>query len=306
MLALYVMFFFNSMLHPTRSHPQMILLFFIIPPLHRWYEWVDRYSLDREVVNVAYHFHHIHLTHEIRVKDLRNHTEHETRAISVAALMIAIKVRYPRMYEVVEEETIACTMVRELCSDAIDEPGLLRLGHYMINTSLVGRLHDVPTMLQFAVILCKLHPVLNVQPSLLDYLFSVTRFQVENALMLYGWFHPHKPSTVAFAALARQLDENSYEYEKYIEEICPIIGADEREVVNIIFVLENNIPELPRSEEFEAILASSLAARRAERGRSFDDDNDDDDDDDNNDYYYYAYEDDDTHRPESPSCVDGV
>ena len=32
--------------------------------------------------------------------------------------------------------------------------------------------------------------------------------------------------------------------------------------------------------------------------------------DDDNDYYYYATadddEDDDTHRPESPSCVDGV
>ena len=72
---------------------------------------------------------------------------------------------------------------------------------------------------------------------------------------------------------------NSYEYEKYIEDICPIIGADEREVVNIIFVLENNIPELPRSEEFEAILASSLAARQAERVHT-----DDDDDDDDNDY----------------------
>jgi len=235
-----------------------------------WYEWVDRYSLDREVVNVAYHFHHIHLTHEIRVQDVRNHTEHNIRAISVAALMIAIKVRYPRMDEVVEEETIASTMVRELCGDAIDEPGLLRLGQYMIETSLVGRLRDVPTMLQFAVILCKLHPVLNVQPSLLDYLFSVTRFQVENALLLDGWFLPYKPSTVAFAALVRQLDVNSYEYEKYIEEICPIIGADEREVNCVIRVLQNHIRELPRSEEFEAILASSLVARRAERGHTDD------------------------------------
>jgi len=174
------------------------------------------------------------------------------------------------MDEVVEEETIASTMVRELCGDAIDEPGLLRLGQYMIETSLVGRLRDVPTMLQFAVILCKLHPVLNVQPSLLDYLFSVTRFQVENALLLDGWFLPYKPSTVAFAALVRQLDVNSYEYEKYIEEICPIIGADEREVNCVIRVLQNHIRELPRSEEFEAILASSLVARRAERGHTDD------------------------------------
>ncbi len=96
----------------------------------------------------------------------------------------------------------------------------------------------------------------------------------------------YKPSVVGFAALVRLLDEDGYEYERLIKDLAPIIESDEREVVLAICELEINVPNIPRSEEFETIMAASLAARRhAESIR----------------HVAVTH-----HRTESPSCVDGV
>ena len=226
-----------------------------IPPFHSWYKWVDKYSLDREVVHVAYHFHHIHLTHVLQVRGW-DFTELQVHLISVTSLLIAIKVRYPQMYELVNEESIASTLVRELCSNFTDVPGLLRLEKEMTETSLVGHLHKVTTMHQFALLFCKLHPVMDARPSLFDYLFSVARIQVENALTDPDLMSRYDPSLIAFAALVRQLDVESVVYERFIREVCPLIGFSEAEVFEAISDLQNCVHHLPRSEEFEAILAA--------------------------------------------------
>ena len=237
-------------------------------------------------MNLAYHFNHIHLAHVNESRGMEALSEHEVHIIAIASLMIAIKLKHPQMHQAANEQFLANALICELGDDSTDVSALHRMENDMLASSLEGRLHDVTTMHQFAFLFCKLHPVLDVRPSLLDYLFSVTRYQAESAFLHPTIMRHYKPSVIAFAALVRLLDEDGYEYERLIEDLVPIIESDERHVVSAIFELENNVPNIPRSEEFEAIMAASLAARRhAESIR----------------HIAITH-----HRPESPSCVGGV
>lgn len=71
-------------------------------------------------------------------------------SISTASLFIAIKDKYPRMNEVVEEESIAYTLVRDLGGNAADVPALYGMEREMLSSSLVRRLHDITTIHHFA------------------------------------------------------------------------------------------------------------------------------------------------------------
>ncbi len=114
----------------------------------------------------------------------------------------------------------------------------------------------------------------------------MTRFQAESAFLHPTIMRHCKPSVIAFAALVRLLHKDGYEYERLINDLAPIIESDEREVVLANFELENNVPNIPRSEEFEAIMDASLAARRHAESIN---------------HVTVTH-----HRPESPSCVGGV
>ncbi|KAL7426426.1 hypothetical protein ACHAXH_000331 [Discostella pseudostelligera] len=257
----------------------------------RWYEWVDRCKkVDRDVVNIAYHYRHLHLANEVERRGIPSQAQ--VRLISISSLLLAMKVMRHRMNWAVNEQRLVHTLVRDLGDDTTDVSGVYRMEREM-HASLGELVYNVTSVRQFASIICQLHPVICNRPDLLDYVFSVTCFQAEKAFLHPVLMTSYKPSTIVFAALLRFLDEDGVVYNQMMGTLEPII-ADEREVVEAIFALENCIPDedIPRSEESEAIIAAYCDEAEAAVHQAMA-------------AYLAAYDPADS-RPESPCCVDGV
>jgi len=243
-------------------------------------------------VNIAFHYRHLHLDNELEKRCGVHPSQAQVQLISITSLLLAMKVICHRTNGAVDEQSLVHALVRDLGDDTTDVSGVYLMEREM-HASLGELLHNVTSVRQFASIICQLHPVMDIRPNLLDYLFSVTRFQAENAFVHPGLMTSYKPSTIVFAALLRLVDEDGEEYNQLMEDLEPII-APEREVVEAMFALENCIPDedVPRSEEFEATMAAyreeaEAAARHADMAA-----------------YLAAHQ--TASRPESPCCVDGV
>lgn len=244
-------------------------------------------------MNIAFHYRHLHLDNELEKRCGVHPSQAQVQLISITSLLLAMKVICHRTNGAVDEQSLVHALVRDLGDDTTDVSGVYLMEREM-HTSLGELLHNVTSVRQFASIICQLHPVMDIRPNLLDYLFSVTRFQAENAFVHPGLMTSYKPSTIVFAALLRLVDEDGEEYNQLMEDLEPII-APEREVVEAMFALENCIPDedIPRSEEFEAVMAAyreeaEAAARQADMAA------------------YLAAHQAQASRPESPCCVDGV
>lgn len=106
-----------------------------------------------------------------------------------------------------------------------------------------------------------LHPVIDIQASLLNYFHSATCFQVENAFLHANLMWKYKPSEIAIAAILRivyKVEEDKCD--RLLEKLSPVIGSDEREVHMAMCEFHNAVPNFSRSEEFEAVMTASIAA----------------------------------------------
>eukprot|EP00571_Detonula_confervacea_P015344 CAMPEP_0172300834 /NCGR_PEP_ID=MMETSP1058-20130122/2843_1 /TAXON_ID=83371 /ORGANISM="Detonula confervacea, Strain CCMP 353" /LENGTH=284 /DNA_ID=CAMNT_0013010749 /DNA_START=93 /DNA_END=947 /DNA_ORIENTATION=- len=206
----------------------------------RWYEVVDRLGFDREVVAMALGY----FDRYMQIGDAL--PRNKLHVVLITSIFLAIKTKGDSL-----SEGSAASLVKALGTLSpvpVDTRTVLDMEEEMINT-LDWRL-NAPTMHQFAASYSELHPLRRQDIETLDYLYEVTRFQVEQALFHKQLMINYKPSVLAYAAMLRAEEQLDYtvltlEIRDQFLSLQPILNFDPSHVGEAMFALENAIPQVP-------------------------------------------------------------
>ena len=113
-----------------------------------------------------------------------------------------------------------------------------------------------PTMHQFAIGYSQMHPLGRRSVNLTDYLYEITRYQMELSIFFPQLMMNYQPSVLAFAAMLRAEEEVdprilTAKMRENFFSLQTILGMDPCHVNEARSALENLIPQVPNVAEFE-------------------------------------------------------
>jgi hypothetical protein len=162
--------------------------------LHRYYEFIDHYNFDREVVGVAINYFDRYISSQKSCEDV--HTKDKYQIIAVTSLFLAIKLH--SMSEDCLVESRSRALARLLYGHA--NPKEIYEMEMNILLLLDWRMNP-PTLHQFALNFSQLHPLGDCCSTTTSYLYEATRYQVELAIFIPALLAKFKSSVIAYAAL---------------------------------------------------------------------------------------------------------
>lgn len=162
--------------------------------LCRYYEFIDHYNFDREVVGVAVNYFDRYISSQKSCEDV--HTKDKYQIIAVTSLFLAIKLH--SMSEDCLVESRARALTRLLYGNV--NPKEIYEMEIEILLLLDWRMNP-PTLHQFALNFSQLHPLGDCCSTTTSYLYEATRYQVELAIFIPALLAKFKPSVIAYAAL---------------------------------------------------------------------------------------------------------
>lgn len=216
-----------------------------------FYEFVDHYNFDRELVSVALNCYGRYMD----IVDQRSEdtaiTPSTLQRIAITSIFIVIKIH----------------CLGEECSPNARVRALSRLvyGHFEAREILdteKDMLHELnwllhpPTMHTFALSFGRLHPLGANDENLTNYLSEMTRYQMELAVFYPELLMNYKPSVLAFAGMLRaeeELDSRVLPKEMRDEfsSFLPAFNMNPSHVLEAKAALENLIPQIPNVAQYE-------------------------------------------------------
>jgi len=230
-----------------------------------WYQITDHYNFDREVVYVALNY-FIRYSRVLMEQSNDSITTDMQKKIAIASLYVAIKVHSTGEEDVVDARTRALSRLLFGYSEPRD---ILDMEKDMLQ-ALDWRLNP-PTMHQFAYSYSQLHPLCKTDTQLTDYLFEMTRYQVELAIFYPELMMNYKSSVIAYAAMLRVEEVfndrvlPSELREKFLS-LQSTLNADPSHVQEAMFAIETLIPNLPDYEEYMRMLLPNRGDRDGTNG----------------------------------------
>jgi len=174
---------------------------------YRYYEFIDHYNFDRELVGVALSYFDRYISNHASNEDV--HTKDKFQIVAVTCLYLAIKIHSISEACLVESRSRALS---RLLYGHVDPRTIYQMEMNVLQTLDWGL--NPPTMHQFALNFSKLHPLGDVNSGLASYLYEATRYQVELAVFIPELLERFKPSVVVCAAMENVLEKIAIENPK--------------------------------------------------------------------------------------------
>lgn len=163
----------------------------------RYYEFVDNYNFDREVVGIALNY----LDRYISKRSIGLARE-MYQLIATSSLSIAIKV-----HSVCDDGTASRTKaLRRLCCGHFADKAILATMEQDILETLEWFVNP-PTLHGIALAFSQVHPLRLVSAQDNLYVYEAARFQCELAVFLPNLLLKYRPSEIAFAAMQNAMEK---------------------------------------------------------------------------------------------------
>ena len=223
--------------------------------LLRYYEFIDHYNFDREVVSVAISYFDRFMAISADSFDAE-HAMDMYQKVAVTALFLACKLYATTSCEVENVLEARSRALSKLLYGTVDPQDLLKMELDMLRAF---EWHvNPPTMHQFAFLFFKLHPLRDTCPLSGSYLYEATRYQVELAVFVPELLARFKPSVVVCAAMNNALEkicaDNPYvistEMKQSFETMCAQQQINPLAVAQCQLVLKRLYPQLPTLDYF--------------------------------------------------------
>ena len=229
--------------------------------------------LDREIAFVAYYCFLDRFLYYSTVLL----TGHDVRVASATALFLAIKVKVGDSIpqQDIDETRILNTVVELMAHGHFTVDEVMAMEKRMLEV-LEWKLNG-PTMHQFVRLFSELHPLRLTDVEAMDYIYEVTRHQVELVLLRPQLLMTFKPSVIALACMLRaeeaignnsHFDFDERDFWKSLQEkvngdfeLSFNGGFDACHVHECQCALEHAIPTIPTREQFQARRQAAQARR---------------------------------------------
>lgn len=206
----------------------------------RFYELVDHYGFDREVVGIALNYFDRYLSKQ---SPENGFTRERYQLIAMSSLFLAIKV-----HGVAEEEPSSRhRALSRLC-----------YGHFAAETILATE-RDIlvtlnwfvnpPTFHQIALAFSQVHPLRQTSPSNNSYIYEAARFQCELAVFIPDLLQKYKPSEIVFAAMLNAMENvdpailTKQMQNQFLSVVnIPEIGLNESKVADVKAYMKRAFP----------------------------------------------------------------
>ncbi len=199
--------------------------------LIRYYEFVDYFNFDREVVGVAMNYfdRYISISSQGSCEDVHNLNTYQT--VAATALFLAIKL-HATSCEICEEDNNSLRS-RALSKILYGSPAPQDIVDMEINMleSLEWYVNP-PTLHDFALMFSKLHPISDVCNESGSYLYEATRYQVELAIFMPEILVNFKSSVIVYAALKNAEEKIYAENPLILKEDGRLSSLDAPELVD--------------------------------------------------------------------------
>ena len=175
-------------------------------------------------------------------------TPEKIHRLAVTSLFLAIKIHSTSEEDLVEARARALS---RLAYGHFEGREVLDMEEDLLQT-LDWRLNP-PTMHQFAMRYSQLHPLGRSDTRSTNYLYEITRYQVELAVLFPELIMNYKPSVLAYAAMLRAEDELNprvltIEMREKFLSLQPILDMEPSQVEEAKAALEVLIPQVPDIE----------------------------------------------------------
>lgn len=162
--------------------------------LRRYYEFVDHYNFDREVVGVAISYFDRYISSQKSCEDV--HTKDKYQVIAVTTLFLAIKLHSISEDCLIRNRSLA---MARLLYGHVDPQEIYEMEMDILE-QLDWRLNP-PTLHMFALNFSQLHPLGDCCSTTTSYLYEATRYQVELAIFIPALLERFTSSVIVYAAL---------------------------------------------------------------------------------------------------------
>ena len=173
----------------------------------RYYEFIDHYNFDREVVGVAMNYFDRYISSETSCKDANNILA-TYQTVAATALFLAIKLHATSSAICAEENNSLRNRALSKILNGTSQPQNI-LDMEMNMLCVLDWNVNPPTLHSFAFMLCKLHPLSDICAESGVYLYESTRYQVELAILVPELLVNFKSSTIVYAAM-KNAEEKIY------------------------------------------------------------------------------------------------
>mmetsp|Transcript_26673 Transcript_26673/g.45402 ORF Transcript_26673/g.45402 Transcript_26673/m.45402 type:complete len:306 (+) Transcript_26673:137-1054(+) len=219
-----------------------------------YYEFIDHYNFDREVVGVAFSYFDRYISIQKSCKE-DVHTKDKYQLIAVTSLFVAIKLHSMSEDHLVQSRPHA---LARLLYGHVDPQEIYEM-EMAILQQLDWRLNP-PTLHMFALNFSQLHPLGDCCSTTTSYLYEATRYQVELAIFIPELLANFKTSVISYAALKNTEEKIASEnphiltadmkqsFETLLKD--PSIALDPTAVSQCQLSLKRLCPQLPSLEYF--------------------------------------------------------
>jgi hypothetical protein len=234
----------------------------------RYYEFIDHFNFDREVVGVAINYVD-HYT-SINADSLDDDTY---QTLAATALFLAIKL-HATSCEVDNLHKVRKQALSKIIYGLANpkkiyemEMSILRCLDWCVNP---------PTLHQFAFMFYKFHPLRDTCSELGSYIYEATRYQVELAIFMPELLANFKPSVIVYAAIKNAEEKISADnphiltadMKQSLEASMPSnsgVIVDPTAVAQCQMLLKRVCPELPDLDYFSDTMTDTLCCNKSSR-----------------------------------------
>ena len=172
--------------------------YFQIIIIRRYYELVDHYNFDREVVGIALNYFDRYLSK--RSPD-GGFAREKYQLIAMSSLFLAIK-----LHSVCEDGTASRTKaLSRLCFGHFEGEEILAMEQDILVA--LEWFVNPPTFHQIALAFSQVHPLRYVSAQNNSYVYEAARFQCELAVFLPDLLLKYRPSEIVFAAMLNAMEK---------------------------------------------------------------------------------------------------
>ena len=229
-----------------------VLLVHLFAP-SRYYEFIDHYNFDREVVGIAISYFDRYISSQKCCEGVHNKEKYQI--IAVTSLFLAIKLHSMSEDCLVQNRTFA---LARLLYGHVDPEQIYKMEMDILQV-LDWRLNP-PTLHQFALNFSQLHPLGESCSNSSSYLYEATRYQVELAIFIPALLSKFASSVIVYAALKNTEEKIASENPHILTEDMkqafealmkdPSIAMDPKDVAQCQLSLKRLCPQLPSLDYF--------------------------------------------------------
>ena len=164
----------------------------------RYYDFVDYFKFDREVVEVAVNYFDRYTSISADSLDAHEPTSSIYHTVAITSLFLAIKL-HATSREVDNLQELRNRALRKILYDS-PQPKIILDMEMNILKALEWYMNP-PTLHQFVFMFHEIHPSRGIYTDLESYIHETTSYQVELAIFVPKLLAKFKPSIIAYAAL---------------------------------------------------------------------------------------------------------